>query len=143
MKKTIQKPENWPDFETLCKQLWGEIWDIPMKIKKNGRNGQPQVGVDVFEAEMNLQYKLAIGYFNAAIAIDSFYADSYYHRGICYAYLIKPNKAIENYSTAIKLQPHFLAAYQERARVYYAVGEYNLGIKDITFALHLKNIIKH
>jgi hypothetical protein len=48
MKKTIQKPENWQDFETLCKQLWGEIWDIPMKIKKNGRNGQPQAGVDVY-----------------------------------------------------------------------------------------------
>jgi hypothetical protein len=48
MKKTIQKPENWPDFETLCKQLWGEIWGIPMKIKKNGRNGQPQAGVDVY-----------------------------------------------------------------------------------------------
>lgn len=91
---------------------------------------------------MNLQYKLAIGYFNAAIAIDSFYADSYYHRGICYAYPIKPNKAIENYSTAIKLQPHFLVAYQERARVYYAVGEYNLGIKDITFALHLSSMNK-
>lgn len=48
MKKTIQKPENWLDFETLCKQLWGEIWEIPMKIKKNGRNGQPQAGVDVY-----------------------------------------------------------------------------------------------
>lgn len=48
MKKTIQKPENWQDFETLCKKLWGEIWSIAMKIKKNGRNGQPQVGVDVY-----------------------------------------------------------------------------------------------
>lgn len=48
MKKTIQKPENWQDFETLCKQLWGEIWSIPMKIKKNGRNGQSQAGVDVY-----------------------------------------------------------------------------------------------
>jgi hypothetical protein len=48
MKKTIQKPQHWPDFEDLCKQLWGEIWCIPMKIKKNGRNGQPQAGVDVY-----------------------------------------------------------------------------------------------
>jgi len=48
MKKTIQKPENWQDFETLCKKLWGEIWGIPMKIKKNGRNGQSQAGVDVY-----------------------------------------------------------------------------------------------
>lgn len=48
MKKTIRKPENWQDFESLCKKLWGEVWDIPMKIKKNGRNGQPQAGVDVY-----------------------------------------------------------------------------------------------
>ena len=48
MKKTIQKPENWQDFESLCKKLWGEIWSIPMKIKKNGRNGQPQAGVDIY-----------------------------------------------------------------------------------------------
>jgi hypothetical protein len=48
MKKTIQKPENWQDFETLCKKLWGEIWGIPTKIKKNGRNGQSQAGVDVY-----------------------------------------------------------------------------------------------
>lgn len=48
MKKSIQKPENWQDFETLCKKLWGEIWAIPTKIKKNGRSGQLQAGVDVY-----------------------------------------------------------------------------------------------
>lgn len=48
MKKSIQKPENWQDFETLCKKLWGEIWNIPTKIKKNGRSGQSQSGVDVY-----------------------------------------------------------------------------------------------
>ncbi|MEQ8420543.1 MAG: hypothetical protein RIB64_11095 [Arenibacter algicola] len=48
MKKTIGKPENWQDFESLCKKLWGEIWEIPNKIKKNGRLGQEQAGVDVY-----------------------------------------------------------------------------------------------
>src|SRR6056297_2691242 len=48
MKKTIGKPENWQDFESLCKKLWGEIWEIPDKIKKNGRLGQEQAGVDVY-----------------------------------------------------------------------------------------------
>lgn len=47
-KKTIQKPENWQDFETLCKKLWGEIFEIPHEIKKNGRMGQAQHGVDVY-----------------------------------------------------------------------------------------------
>lgn len=48
MKKTIGKPENWQDFESLCKKLWGEVWGIPSKIKKNGRLGQEQAGVDVY-----------------------------------------------------------------------------------------------
>lgn len=48
MKKTIGKPVNWQDFESLCKMLWGEIWEIPNKIKKNGRLGQEQAGVDVY-----------------------------------------------------------------------------------------------
>lgn len=47
-KKSIQKPENWQDFETLCKKLWGEIYEIPHEIKKNGRTGQAQHGVDVY-----------------------------------------------------------------------------------------------
>ncbi|WP_461788068.1 hypothetical protein [Pedobacter sp.] len=48
MKKTLRKPENWQDFETLCKKLWGEIFCIPNNIKKNGRLGQMQNGVDVY-----------------------------------------------------------------------------------------------
>ncbi|HYK76658.1 MAG TPA: hypothetical protein VEV16_06760, partial [Daejeonella sp.] len=42
------------DFESLCKKLWGEIWNCP-EIKKNGRAGQNQNGVDVYgipEGEM-------------------------------------------------------------------------------------------
>ncbi|MCK4407264.1 MAG: hypothetical protein KAV44_06285 [Bacteroidales bacterium] len=47
MKKTLRKPENWQDFESLCKKLWGEIWKCP-EIKKNGRTGQKQHGVDIY-----------------------------------------------------------------------------------------------
>lgn len=46
MKKKIQKPEYWQDFESLCKKLWGEIWQCS-EIKKNGRSGQIQNGVDI------------------------------------------------------------------------------------------------
>jgi len=46
-RKSLRKPENWQDFETLCKKLWGEIWCCP-EIKKNGRSGQAQHGVDVY-----------------------------------------------------------------------------------------------
>lgn len=46
MKQQIQKPENWQDFEELCKILWGEVWECA-EIKKNGRSGQNQHGVDI------------------------------------------------------------------------------------------------
>jgi hypothetical protein len=45
--KSLRRPSNWQDFESLCKKLWGEIWDCP-EIKKNGRSGQVQNGVDIY-----------------------------------------------------------------------------------------------
>ncbi len=53
MKKQLPKPENWQDFESLCKKLWGEMWKIPNKIKKNGRSGQTQHGVDIYGIPKN------------------------------------------------------------------------------------------
>ncbi len=44
----IKKPSNWQDFEKLCKLLWGEIWNCEDSIKRHGRNGQNQHGVDVY-----------------------------------------------------------------------------------------------
>ena len=42
----IPPPTNWQDFETLCCDLWRKIWQDP-NTQKNGRQGQPQHGVDV------------------------------------------------------------------------------------------------
>ncbi len=44
---SLRRPNNWQYFETLCKKLWGEIWNCP-EIKKNGRAGQAQHGIDVY-----------------------------------------------------------------------------------------------
>ncbi len=49
----IRKPENWQDFEKLCKKLWGEIWDCADTIQRNGRSGQNQNGVDVYGLPKN------------------------------------------------------------------------------------------
>ncbi|MGO4819459.1 tetratricopeptide repeat protein [Flavobacterium sp. W22_SRS_FP1] len=37
--------------------------------------------------------------------MDLTYADSHYQRGICYFYLSKPDKELDNYNKAIQLQP--------------------------------------
>lgn len=44
--KTLRKPANWQDFESLCLLLWREEWQSD-DLKKNGRNGQVQKGVDI------------------------------------------------------------------------------------------------
>lgn len=44
----ITPPANWQDFESLCKKLWGEIWSCPDTIKKNGKQGDTQNGVDIY-----------------------------------------------------------------------------------------------
>lgn len=44
----LKKPSNWQDFEKLCTLLWGEIWSCEDSIKRHGRQGQNQHGVDVF-----------------------------------------------------------------------------------------------
>lgn len=49
----IRKPENWQDFEKLCKKLWGEIWNCADTIQRNGRSGQNQNGVDVYGLPKN------------------------------------------------------------------------------------------
>lgn len=46
MKQQLRKPENWQDFEELCRMLWSEVWNCH-ETKKNGRSGQNQHGVDI------------------------------------------------------------------------------------------------
>lgn len=44
--QSLRKPSNWQDFESLCLLLWREEWKSD-DIKKNGRLGQNQDGVDI------------------------------------------------------------------------------------------------
>lgn len=46
-KLQLHPPANWQDFETLCLGLWKTIWK-DSNAQRNGRQGQPQHGVDVF-----------------------------------------------------------------------------------------------
>ncbi|MCP3994881.1 MAG: NACHT domain-containing protein [bacterium] len=43
----IPPPENWQDFESLCCDLWRELWQDP-NAQRYGREGQEQSGVDIF-----------------------------------------------------------------------------------------------
>ena len=43
----ILPPQNWQDFEELCKRIWQNKWENPEDIVRNGRLGQAQNGVDI------------------------------------------------------------------------------------------------
>ena len=45
--KQIAPPKEWSQFEDLCLALFKEVWNDPL-AQKNGRKGQPQLGVDVY-----------------------------------------------------------------------------------------------
>src|ERR1041385_4853805 len=45
--ESFPPPNNPDDFESLCLDLWKEIWRDP-GANRNGRSGQPQAGVDVY-----------------------------------------------------------------------------------------------
>ncbi len=40
-------PNNSADFESLCLEVWREIWQ-DRDARMNGRNGQPQAGIDIY-----------------------------------------------------------------------------------------------
>lgn len=44
---SLPPPGNWQDFEELCLDLWGKLWNDP-NAQKHGRSGQAQQGVDIF-----------------------------------------------------------------------------------------------
>jgi hypothetical protein len=71
--QSLRRPSSWQDFETLCKKLWQEIWNCP-GIKKNGRQGQEQYGVDIYGVPQS-----ETEYFGIQCKGKSEYNDDQYH----------------------------------------------------------------
>lgn len=46
-KLAIPPPEDWIQFEIVCKKVWGVLWNIPNEIEFNSTNSQGQDGVDL------------------------------------------------------------------------------------------------
>ncbi len=69
-------PPNSPDdFESLCLDLWREIWG-DKSAKKNGRSGQKQAGVDVYGLDggmqAGVQCKQRNGLLHAKVSLKEF-----------------------------------------------------------------------
>lgn len=68
----LPAPANWQDFELLCRDLFAAEWDDP-SAQRNGRQGQPQAGVDVFGLkkgkQVGVQCKLRDQHYGARVAV--------------------------------------------------------------------------
>src|SRR5208283_3171854 len=71
--ETFPPPNNPDEFESLCLDLWKDIWDDP-GATKNGRSGQPQAGVDVYgrqdERWMGVQCKQKDGQLLSKVTVE-------------------------------------------------------------------------
>src|SRR5262245_1883985 len=63
---------------------------------------------------------------------------AYFNRGAAHRALNNNERAIRDYSEAIKLSPDFAAAFGNRANAYHDAGEDDRAIADYTEALRLK-----
>ena len=73
-----EPPNDATAFESLCLDLWRDIWHDP-NAQKNGRSGQPQAGVDVFGQHqgnwVGVQCKLKDGLLRSKVRVKELEAE--------------------------------------------------------------------
>lgn len=130
--KTLRRPANWQDFETLCKKLWGEIWQCP-EIQKNGRIGQTQFGVDIFGMPKDEK-----GYYGIQCKGKSEYNDNQYlHPQFTEEEIDNEIKAAKNFEPGLK-KLYFATTALNDSKIQTFVRQKNLQqISEGFFEVHL------
>ena len=72
----------------------------------------------------------------SSVSVSS--SNSYLERGLTAAAREDYNHAIENYTQAIRLNPHNVAAYYNRGLTYYIIGDFSLAIADYEAVLRIE-----
>jgi tetratricopeptide (TPR) repeat protein len=86
------------------------------------------------------KYELALDDFNKSIEIDPKHdgiSTSYHHRGWIHHTIGNLEKAIQDYSRAIELEPDYYLAHNNRGQAYQELGNFDAAIKDHTTAIAL------
>jgi tetratricopeptide (TPR) repeat protein len=64
-------------------------------------------------------------------------AIEYYNRGVVYVDLGKYQLALDDYSSAIRINPDYAKAYNNRGGVYVDLGKYQLALDDYSSAIRI------
>lgn len=85
------------------------------------------------------QFTEAINDFSASLSEEATDIQLYYYRGMCFESLQGQElRAIQDYTSALKLRPDFVEALQRRAYLFERAENYELALKDYTELLELR-----
>ncbi len=104
-------------------------------LRNNSNNYEANVELGILF--MNLKNKLAVTYFNNAIALDSTKLDAYYDLGLYYQNNDQLNKALATYKNIEKIAPDFPNSYYNIGYIYLQL----LNIPDKSIPYFTKAII--
>jgi tetratricopeptide (TPR) repeat protein len=91
-------------------------------------------------AARSKQYNIAISSFTAALETNpdkSIASLTHYNRGVVYGLIGNTDKAINDYTAAIELNPKYRSAYCNRGAEYAKKHNYKLAVSDETMAIQL------
>jgi tetratricopeptide (TPR) repeat protein len=89
------------------------------------------------EHQKNLRWKEAIANLNVAIKWEAA-AVHFHQRGVCYLNLKEHEKAVADFTEAIKREPDVARHYEKRALAYHALGRAGEAMADLEKAASLK-----
>ena len=73
----------------------------------------------------------AIGYYNAALELDSCFADSWNNLGTLYFRQQNYDEALESYNNAVNCREGYTEAYMNRANTWYELKQFQSALKDL------------
>lgn len=119
------------------------IWDVCIdfiNLKSIGGKCLDEYYYFINLADENMDlgnYKLAIGFFSKAIAINPFYSDAFFGRGCAKQMLKEYVGDFDDFSTTLRLNPFFTDAYINRGVAQYSIKDYAEAIQDFNEAIKL------
>ncbi len=138
----------WPGFVCWSGILTALLVNIaPAYAQPSPRPAQPATGL-VREGEWcvnkeadfppDLQIQGCTAIIQAGRSTPEFpIAISYFQRGMAYAAKRDLDRAIDDFTAAIKLKPNFFEAYSNRGYLYSVKGDYGQAIADLTSAIRI------
>ena len=110
----------------------GAIYDFTSSIKKNDSEVQKYLSQLEEYDKMSSSEKAEKGI--EAPLVNLNFSIPYYLRGYCYSITGKNNSALEDFNTAIKINPTYGSAYYQRGKLLWTTGKKDEGCSDVGMA---------